>query len=495
MTITGVGSRSGQVVQSLVDMRQQLDDLQRQLGTGKRSDTYAGVGINSGFAVGLRAQVSTFAAYDDTISNVNVRLSLGQTALGRISDIADSMKGAAFQSTSTGDSGSATSQMTASNNLDEVLGLLNSQAGDRYLFSGRAADQPAVDSLDHIMNGDGARAGLKQVIAERNQADLGSTGLGRLAVSAPTVTSVAVAEDAAGSPFGLKLAGVNSTLGNATVSGPTGVPPAVSVALTGLPNDGDSLQLRFTLPDGTSESINLTATSSANPGPGQFTIGASASATAANLQAALTTSLSKLANTSLVAASAVKASDDFFGDPPKRVAGPPFATATAAVAGTQADTVSWYTGEDGTDAARGTATARVDPSISVSYGARANEQGLRSIVQNLATLAAVSFTPNDPNAAAQSAALSQRVGTNLDAPAGNQTIADIQADLAGAQTTLAAAADRHAQTTATLSDMLDQIEGVPQEQVAAQILALQTQMQASLQTTALLLRTSLVNYL
>jgi flagellin-like hook-associated protein FlgL len=107
----------------------------------------------------------------------------------------------------------------------------------------------------------------------------------------------------------------------------------------------------------------------------------------------------------------------------------------------------------------------------------------------------VSFAPNDPNAAAQSAALSQRVGTNLDAPAGNQTIADIQADLAGAQTTLAAAADRHAQTTATLSDMLDQIEGVPQEQVAAQILALQTQMQASLQTTALLLRTSLVNYL
>ena len=85
--------------------------------------------------------------------------------------------------------------------------------------------------------------------------------------------------------------------------------------------------------------------------------------------------------------------------------------------------MSWYTGEDGTDAARGTATARVDPSISVSYGARANEQGLRSIVQNLATLAAVSFAPNDPNAAAQSAALSQRVGTNLDAPAGNQTIA------------------------------------------------------------------------
>ena len=107
------------------------------------------------------------------------------------------------------------------------------------------------------------------------------------------------------------------------------------------------MQLRFTLPDGTSESITLTATTSATPGPNQFTIGATPAATAANLQAALTTSLGKLANTSLTAASAVAAANDFFGDPPQRVAGPPFATATALVAGTPADTVSWYTGEDG----------------------------------------------------------------------------------------------------------------------------------------------------
>jgi flagellin-like hook-associated protein FlgL len=209
----------------------------------------------------------------------------------------------------------------------------------------------------------------------------------------------------------------------------------------------------------------------------------------------VTASLSKLANTSLAAASAVKAADDFFGDPPQRVAGPPFNTATAPVAGTSSNTVMWYTGENGTDPARGTATARIDPSISVSYGARANEQGIRWIVQNVAVLAAVTFVPNDPNAAAQSAALGQRVGTNMDAPPGMQKIQDIQAELAGAQTTLTAATERHAQTTATLADMLEQIEGVPPEQVATQILALQTRLQASLQTTSLLFKTSLVNYL
>ena len=80
-------------------------------------------------------------------------------------------------------------------------------------------------------------------------------------------------------------------------------------------------------------------------------------------------------------------------------------------------------------------------------------------------------------------------------PAGSPKIADIEAELAGAQTTLKAATERHQQTKNTLADMLEQIEGVPPEEVAAQIMALQTQLQASLQTTSLLYKTSLVNYI
>ena len=63
---------------------------------------------------------------------------------------------------------------------------------------------------------------------------------------------------------------------------------------------------------------------------------------------------------------------------------------------------------------------------------------------------------------------------------------DIEAELAGAQTTLGTAAERHQQTKSTLADLLEQIEGVSTEEVAAQILALQTRLQASLQTTSLL---------
>ena len=80
-------------------------------------------------------------------------------------------------------------------------------------------------------------------------------------------------------------------------------------------------------------------------------------------------------------------------------------------------------------------------------------------------------------------------------PPGTQSIEAIQAELAGAQTTLQSAKDRHQQTNATLSDLLQSVEGVSNEEVAAQILAMQTSLQASLQTTAMLYKTSILNYL
>jgi flagellar hook-associated protein 3 FlgL len=55
--------------------------------------------------------------------------------------------------------------------------------------------------------------------------------------------------------------------------------------------------------------------------------------------------------------------------------------------------------------------------------------------------------------------------------------------------------ERHQQANATLSDLLQKVEGVSNEEVGAQILALQTTLQASLQTTAILYQTSILKYL
>jgi hypothetical protein len=95
---------------------------------------------------------------------------------------------------------------------------------------------------------------------------------------------------------------------------------------------------------------------------------------------------------------------------------------------------------------------------------------------------------------ALSGELDNRIAVNI-GNTSNQTIADIETDLASAQTSLQAAKVRHQQANATLSDFLQQIDGVSNEDVGAKLLTLQTRMQASLQVTSMLYQTSLVNYI
>jgi flagellin-like hook-associated protein FlgL len=380
-----------------------------------------------------------------------------------------------------------------------MFSLLNTRAGDRYLFSGRASDGPAIETTDHILGGDGARAGFRQVVAERLQADLGADGLGRLTVGS-SGSQVSIAEAAAGSPFGFKIAGIATTIDGAQIDGPAGAPPAESISLAdSSPSEGQTVTLQLTLPDGSSTTLTLTATTSAPPGPNQFSIGDSDATTADNLAAAVKGALTTLGKTTLTPASAMAAAKNFFDadgtHPPQRVAGPPFDTATALRDATASDTVTWYTGEAGADAARATATAKVDPSMSVAYGMRASEPAFRNMVEAMAVFATTTFSPSDPNGSETYAALTQRVAGALAGAPGQQQVSDIQAELGGAQATLKAAKDRHTQSAATLEDMLQGITGISPEEVGAKILALQTNLQATLQTTAMMYQTTILNYL
>jgi len=499
MSISSIGAQSALIMKQLVQMRAQFDDLQRQLATGHKSATYAGLGIDRGVTVSRNSQLSAISSYDDTIQNVMARINLMNTALGNMIDISSSVKAAMVQANGVSNgSGAEVAQQTGLNSLDQLLALLNARAGDRYLFSGRATDTPAVETLDHILNGNGSRAGLKQLINERNQADLGADGRGRLTIGAGGPNTVQI--DKQVTTFGFKLGSITSNVTGATTSGPTGSPASMSIDFsTAVPNPGETVTVRLNLPDGTSENLTLTATTDSPPGANEFTIGATVGQTATNFQTALTTSIENLGASALTAASAVAASSEFFNadvnNPPQRVGGlPPYFAATGMVAGTTANTVIWYTGETGSDPARSTATARIDQSLSVSYGARANEEAIRNLVQNVATLAAVTISPTNPNGVALSGELDNRIAVNI----GNtsiQTISDIETDLASAQTSLQAAKGRHQQANATLSDFLQQIDGVSNEDVGAKLLTLQTRMQASLQITSMLYQTSLVNYI
>jgi len=330
----------------------------------------------------MRSKLSAITAYSNTATTVGTTLNVAQSVLSQLDDSRNVVEQATGQqgAFSLNGNGQTSTQAAAASQLGEILSLLNTQVGNNYIFSGSAQTTPSVANSAEILNGNGAQAGLVQVINERAQADLG-TGSGRLVVGG-SGSNISLADDSATSPFGFKVSSIISNLTGATVTSSS--PPSLAVNLGANPNAGDTIAFGLTLPDGSSQTITLQATTDSPPGANQFSIGANANATAGNLQTALSGAIASLAQTALPAASAIAAANDFFNsNPPLRVSGTP-ASSTSLVAGTSANTVFWYTGESGPTPARQTALAQVGSSTTIAYGMRANEQAIASLVANVA---------------------------------------------------------------------------------------------------------------
>jgi flagellar hook-associated protein 3 FlgL len=494
MSITGPGSITATNLLAQNNMSNQLNTLAEELSTGEAATTYSGLQSQAGLAVQLGTQLADIGGYSSVASAVGTTLSIAQSALGQLSSVSSDVQQMISDQSgfSLDGSGQTSTQESAASYLDQIISALNTQVGGNYLFSGSATNQASTVSTSEILNGNGTQDGLVQVIQNQLQADEGVNDTGRLstAVTGPQLT---LSSD--GSPFGFQLSGVSSSLTGGSASGPSGSPPTITVNVGANTQAGDTVTFDLTLPDGSTQDITLTATTASPPGTNQFAIGTSAGNTATNLQTALNSDISNLAQTALPAASAIAAANNFFSDPPQVPNGPPYDTATSLVDGTSANTVLWYTGENGSTPALQTATAQVGTSLTVSYGMRATEPAITSLLANVGVLAATSYSAGDTNAEASYEALCQQVNQNLGGQTGTQSITDLEAQIANAQTTVNNANSINTQTQTTLQDMLQGFEGVNDDQIGEDILTLQNDLSASMSVTARLAQMSLVNYL
>ena len=67
--------------QSVQALKNQMTVLQSQLTTGNKSTTYAGMGVNEGFAIAARSQLSGISAFTDTMTVVNTNIGVANTVL------------------------------------------------------------------------------------------------------------------------------------------------------------------------------------------------------------------------------------------------------------------------------------------------------------------------------------------------------------------------------------------------------------------------------
>jgi flagellin-like hook-associated protein FlgL len=276
-------------------------------------------------------------------------------------------------------------------------------------------------------------------------------------------------------------------------------PHVLEVRVDGQPTEGQKVTISYALPDGSTGSFDVEATTTSPPERGQFLIGADTDATATNIASAITTQLAHLRDTDLSAASANRASEDLIttgGQPPQRVNGPPFDTATSLVDGTSANTVIWYTGQLTSGSARQTAASRVDESTFVNYGVLANERGLTELVRATAVMASETFQSDVTTDADRYQELTQRQIQRLAAVKGKSGSLEVIAlDLGLARASAGSASDRHAVYGSQLETMVADIESVDLNEVAMQLLSVQTSLQASYQTMSTLSQLTLVNFM
>ncbi|MBV9078058.1 MAG: hypothetical protein JO048_11300 [Methylobacteriaceae bacterium] len=516
MTVIAYGNgptASRLAVQSFDRLRTQLNGFQSQLSTGKVATTVAGLGIQGSVSLGLGSTASRLEAYQGNAQDASLRSQLIGTGLQQL-DALGSKLASGLTDTVNLPIGRKYVVDTARGSFEQAVDILNSSLGDRYLFSGRATDtRPVLDS-DLLLNGDAQRAGVKTLIDERTQADLGTAGLGRLTLASAGTTTT-VSEEAYGLPFGVKIAGIAATgaglaatftAGAAGSAGPPAVPatPAsAAIDVTGTPVDGDAVTYTFTLPDGTTGTLTLSAGAApADGADGAFAIGATPAATSANLTAALQTALQTFVTNTVPGASAAKAADDFFaarpGAPPPRVdtSGGSAAAATAIVSGTAANTVIWYQGDDGPpSAARGTNPARLGDNQTIGIGAQANEAPFRALLAGFAVLAVQDPAPATPPPDDQTLALLDRARTRLTGQTSGTAVRDLAGEFSLAKGTADAAAQQLSQAIKHVGDSQAAIENADPTEAASKLIQTQTRLQAAYQTTSTILRLSLVDYL
>lgn len=495
-----ISTSRAHLYQAVGTARQQSDDLQRQLATGLRAETYGDLGLERRQLIEFNAELSQIEGYLRGIDQAEVRINILSETLGQIRNAVSDTRSTSLNTNFELDTdGKTLFQNEAFARFHDVASILNTEAGGRYIYGGRVVSERPVIAPADILNGTGSQAGFYQIADERQQADLGADLKGRLEVSQPSASEVNLAEDGA-HPFGFKITGVNNALGGVTVTGPLGSPAALNVDVgANSLADGQSLTVQLTLPDGTARDVVLTARSGAASEAGEFQIGASAADTAANLTAALNEELLLVADTELRAASQFAAAEDFFdfddATPPQRVDGPPFDSATGLVDGTSANTVFWYQGEEAADDPRVSQTVKVDDYIHVEYGARANEEAFRTALKNLAVASYDSYSSADENAQLRYDAVRHRVTANLSDQPPRQNIDHILAEVSSANAVIASTKERHQSHGNLLQQMVDDVQNVDIYEVSAQLLDLQTRLSATYQTMASLQQLSLVNFI
>jgi flagellar hook-associated protein 3 FlgL len=190
------GSVGAALLRDSATIRQQLDTLLQQAGSGRVADTYAGLGGAAAASLVLAPQIAEQQGWQKNIDAAGAQMQVAQTALAQISSIA-----AKFYADTNNLNGLNPSEVdsiavAAQQALQQVAGLLDSTDGTLYVFGGQDSTNPPVPNPDGIL-ASGFFTQIQAVVA-------GLSGTGAAGVIAST-RAIAASNAAGTSPFSSAL--------------------------------------------------------------------------------------------------------------------------------------------------------------------------------------------------------------------------------------------------------------------------------------------------
>src|SRR5580698_4809463 len=122
MSINSIGYATSPLGQAITSLNNQMTNLSTQLATGEKSTTYAGMGVNEGFAIAARSQLASISAFTDTMTNITTTIGVANTALQALATIGTTVQSSANTASQTlGSSGQTIGQQTAMSQLSSML--------------------------------------------------------------------------------------------------------------------------------------------------------------------------------------------------------------------------------------------------------------------------------------------------------------------------------------------------------------------------------------
>jgi len=162
MSILATAIQSRNIQNNVGTLQNQIDRLQGQISSGRKSEVFSGYNVDSRQLLEFRSKLTTYSRYEVNIQQTNFFLDAQITAINQIDALASGVANSITKQLDGSIPNFEAINDSAVTNINQVINLVNSRVQGRYIFAGRGTNDqnvpagqnaPPVFGIDPVVPG------------------------------------------------------------------------------------------------------------------------------------------------------------------------------------------------------------------------------------------------------------------------------------------------------------------------------------------------------